>query len=157
MYNRKIYWNNTGLDMEYGIVDSMVAGEALQPLLGQLSWLAEQSCSHRQRVLTDAIIEAASGRRRNPGATLRKSVVRRWAWCAGLYAQPIRDAQGKEYDEILTQLRCDDGIMMPNQFIPLIARFNLSVRFDIPRVMEARSCNDLSARHRRSRGAFSVI
>ncbi len=35
--NRKIYWNNTGLDMEYGASweHSMVA-ETLQPLLGQL-------------------------------------------------------------------------------------------------------------------------
>ncbi|HFD0138261.1 TPA: diguanylate cyclase, partial [Salmonella enterica subsp. enterica serovar Cuckmere] len=43
--NRKIYWNNTGLDMEYGASWGTFDGrqETLQPLLGQLSWLAEQS------------------------------------------------------------------------------------------------------------------
>ncbi len=60
--NRKIYWNNTGLDMEYGASweHSMVA-ETLQPLLGQLSWLAEQSCSHRRVLALTQSIEAASG------------------------------------------------------------------------------------------------
>ncbi|MEA7188022.1 hypothetical protein ONJ45_28195, partial [Salmonella enterica subsp. enterica serovar Virginia] len=34
--------------------------ETLQPLLGQLSWLAEQSCSHRRVLALTQSIEAAS-------------------------------------------------------------------------------------------------
>lgn len=43
-----------------------------------------------------------------------------------LYAQPILNAQGKGYAEVLARLKSDDGIMTPDQFIPLIAQFNLS-------------------------------
>lgn len=48
-----------------------------------------------------------------------------------LHAQPIRDARGEGYDEILTRLKSDDGIITPDKFIPLIAQFNLSARFDL--------------------------
>ncbi|HBW2561082.1 TPA: EAL domain-containing protein, partial [Salmonella enterica subsp. enterica] len=136
--NRKIYWNNTGLDMEYGASWGTFDGrqETLQPLLGQLSWLAEQSCSHRRVLALTQSIEAASGQTTERVLRLQKIRQALERGALVLYAQPIRDAQGKGYDEILTRLRCDDGIMMPNQFIPLIAQFNLSVRFDM-QVMEA--------------------
>ncbi len=110
--------------------------ETLQPLLGQLSWLAEQSCSHRRVLALTQSIEAASGQTTERVLRLQKIRQALERGALVLYAQPIRDAQGKGYDEILTRLRCDDGIMMPNQFIPLIAQFNLSVRFDM-QVMEA--------------------
>ncbi len=128
--NRKIYWNNTGLDMEYGASWGTFDGrqETLQPLLGQLSWLAEQSCSHRRVLALTQSIEAASGQTTERVLRLQKIRQALERGALVLYAQPIRDAQGKGYDEILTRLRCDDGIMMPNQFIPLIAQFNLSVR-----------------------------
>ncbi|TGD44480.1 hypothetical protein C9F07_28815, partial [Salmonella enterica subsp. enterica serovar Poona] len=136
--NRKIYWNNTGLDMEYGASWGTFDGrqETLQPLLGQLSWLAEQSCSHRRVLALTQSIEAASGQTTERVLRLQKIRQALERGALVLYAQPIRDAQGKGYDEILTRLRCDDGIMMPNQFIPLIAQFNLSVRFYM-QVMEA--------------------
>ncbi|SUG65134.1 protein YfeA [Salmonella enterica subsp. enterica] len=136
--NRKIYWNNTGLDMEYGASWGTFDGrqETLQPLLGQLSWLAEQSCSHRRVLALTQSIEAASGQTTERVLRLQKIRQALERGALVLYAQPIRDAQGKGYDEILTRLRCDDGIMMPNQFIPLIAQFNLSIRFDM-QVMEA--------------------
>ncbi|HAR9233915.1 TPA: sensor domain-containing phosphodiesterase, partial [Salmonella enterica] len=136
--NRKIYWNNTGLDMEYGASWGTFDGrqETLQPLLGQLSWLAEQSCSHRRVLALTQSIEAASGQTTERVLRLQKIRQALERGALVLYAQPIRDSQGKGYDEILTRLRCDDGIMMPNQFIPLIAQFNLSVRFDM-QVMEA--------------------
>ncbi|EAA8368678.1 sensor domain-containing phosphodiesterase [Salmonella enterica] len=136
--NRKIYWNNTGLEMEYGASWGTFDGrqETLQPLLGQLSWLAEQSCSHRRVLSLTHSIEAASGQTTERVLRLQKIRQALERGALVLYAQPIRDAQGKGYDEILTRLRCDEGIMMPNQFIPLIAQFNLSVRFDM-QVVEA--------------------
>ncbi|VDZ77641.1 protein YfeA [Salmonella bongori] len=136
--NRKIYWNNTGLEMEYGAAWGTFDGrqETLQPLLGQLSWLAEQSCSHHRVLSLTHSVEAASGQTTERVLRLQKIRQALERGALVLYAQPIRDAQGKGYDEILTRLRCDDGMMMPNQFIPLIAQFNLSVRFDM-QVMEA--------------------
>lgn len=47
-----------------------------------------------------------------------------------LYAQPIRNKDGQGYDEILARLKYD-GIMTPDKFLPLIAQFNLSARFDL--------------------------
>lgn len=78
--NRKIYWNNTGLDMEYGASWGTFDGrqETLQPLLGQLSWLAEQSCSHRRVLALTQSIEAASGQTTERVLRLQKSV-RRWS------------------------------------------------------------------------------
>ncbi|EBR5317360.1 sensor domain-containing phosphodiesterase [Salmonella enterica] len=113
--NRKIYWNNTGLDMEYGASWGTFDGrqETLQPLLGQLSWLAEQSCSHRRVLALTQSIEAASGQTTERVLRLQKIRQALERGALVLYAQPIRDAQGKGYDEILTRLRCDDGIMMP--------------------------------------------
>lgn len=48
-----------------------------------------------------------------------------------LYAQPIRNKEGEGYDEILARLKYDGGIMTPDKFLPLIAQFNLSARFDL--------------------------
>lgn len=136
--SRKIFWNNTGLDIGYGASWGQWDGkpETLQPLLGQLSWLAEQSCAnHRVLALTHSQ-EVATGQTTERVLLLNKI---RNALDNGdllLYAQPIRDAQGKGYDEILARLKSDEGIMTPDQFIPLIAQFNLSARFDL-QVVEA--------------------
>ncbi|CBG89557.1 bifunctional diguanylate cyclase/phosphodiesterase [Citrobacter rodentium] len=136
--SRKIYWNNTGLDMGYGASWGGWDGkqETLQPLLGQLSWLAEQSCTHHRVMALTNSLEAATGQTTERVLLLNKI---RKALDGGdllLYAQPIRDSQGKGYDEILARLKCDDGIMTPDRFIPLIAQFNLSARFDL-QVVEA--------------------
>lgn len=48
-----------------------------------------------------------------------------------LYAQPIQNAVGEGYHEILTRLESDGEIITPDRFIPLIAQFNLSHRFDL--------------------------
>ena len=48
-----------------------------------------------------------------------------------LYAQPIQNAAGEGYHEILTRLESDGEIITPDRFIPLIAQFNLSHRFDL--------------------------
>lgn len=136
--SRKIYWNNTGLDMGYGASWGNWDGkqETLQPLLGQLSWLAEQSCTMNRVLALTHSQEVASGQTTERVLLLNKI---RKALDGGdllLYAQPIRDARGKGYDEILARLKSDDGIMTPDQFIPLIAQFNLSARFDL-QVVEA--------------------
>ena len=54
--SRKIVWNNTGLDIEFGASWGMVEnGEKLHHTLGQLSWLAEQSCgAHNVLALTNS-------------------------------------------------------------------------------------------------------
>ncbi|MFX4310607.1 EAL domain-containing protein, partial [Enterobacter sp. 63] len=44
---------------------------------------------------------------------------------------PIQNAAGKGYHEILTRLESDGEIITPDRFIPLIAQFNLSHRFDL--------------------------
>jgi EAL domain-containing protein (putative c-di-GMP-specific phosphodiesterase class I) len=48
-----------------------------------------------------------------------------------LYAQPIQNAKGERYYEILTRLESEGEIITPDRFIPLIAQFNLSHRFDL--------------------------
>ncbi|MEX7695184.1 EAL domain-containing protein, partial [Enterobacter hormaechei] len=48
-----------------------------------------------------------------------------------LYAQPIHNARGEGYFEILSRLESDGEIITPDRFIPLIAQFNLSHRFDL--------------------------
>ncbi len=35
------------------------------------------------------------------------------------------------YQEILSRLVCDGELITPDQFIPVIAQFNLSARFDM--------------------------
>ncbi len=131
--SRKIIWNNTGLDMGYGASWGGWDGKAetLQPLLGQLSWLAEQSCAHHRVMALTNSLEVATGQTTERVLLLNKI---RKALDDGdllLYAQPIRDCEGKGYDEILARLKSDDGVMTPDQFIPLIAQFNLSARFDL--------------------------
>jgi hypothetical protein len=55
--SRKIFWNNTGLDIEFGASWGEVdGGEHLHHTLGQLSWLAEQSCAaHNVLALTNSL------------------------------------------------------------------------------------------------------
>ncbi|POT59944.1 hypothetical protein C3432_04360 [Citrobacter amalonaticus] len=136
--SRKIYWNNSGLDMGYGASWGTWNGkqETLQPLLGQLSWLAEQSCSNNRVLALTNSLEVATGQTTERVLLLQKIRKSLDNGDLLLYAQPIRDAHGKGYDEILARLKSDNGIMMPDQFIPLIAQFNLSARFDL-QVVEA--------------------
>ena len=61
--SRQIHWNNTGLDMGYGAAWGRFDGnqETLQALLGQLSWLAEQSRAHHMLLPLDSREEMVSG------------------------------------------------------------------------------------------------
>ncbi|NAI04458.1 EAL domain-containing protein, partial [Escherichia coli] len=131
--SRQIHWNNTGLDMGYGAAWGRFDGnqETLQPLLGQLSWLAEQSCAHHHVLALDSREEMVSGQTTKQVLLLNTI---RTALDQGdllLYAQPIRNKEGEGYDEILARLKYDGGIMTPDKFLPLIAQFNLSARFDL--------------------------
>lgn len=132
--SRKIYWNNTGLDIEFGASWGELDGknaENLHPTLGQLSWLSEQSCvTHRVLGLTNSV-ERVSGQ--TTERVLMLSRVKRALEEGGvrLYAQPIQNAAGEGYHEILSRLESDGEIITPDRFIPLIAQFNLSHRFDL--------------------------
>ncbi|WP_435927338.1 EAL domain-containing protein [Dryocola sp. BD613] len=48
-----------------------------------------------------------------------------------LFAQPIVDKHGKGYSEILSRLFFQGEMITPDKFIPIIAEFNLNVRFDM--------------------------
>ncbi len=129
----RVHCNNTGLDMGYGAAWGRFDGnqETLQPLLGQLSWLAEQSCAHHHVLALDSREEMVSGQTTKQVLLLNTI---RTALDQGdllLYAQPIRNKEGEGYDEILARLKYDGGIMTPDKFLPLIAQFNLSARFDL--------------------------
>jgi EAL domain-containing protein (putative c-di-GMP-specific phosphodiesterase class I) len=132
--SRKIYWNNTGLDIEFGAAWGELEGqdgENLHHTLGQLSWLSEQSCvTHRVLALTNSV-ERVSGQ--TTERVLMLSRVKRALEEGGvrLYAQPIQNDAGEGYHEILTRLESDGEIITPDRFIPLIAQFNLSHRFDL--------------------------
>lgn len=100
-------------------------------MLGQLSWLAEQSCAHHHVLALDSREEMVSGQTTKQVLLLNTI---RTALDQGdllLYAQPIRNKEGEGYDEILARLKYDGGIMTPDKFLPLIAQFNLSARFDL--------------------------
>lgn len=130
--SRKIIWNKTALDIEFGAAWGEVEdGEHLHPMLGQLSWLAEQSCAtHRVLGLTNSL-ETVSGQ--TTDRVLMLGRIKRALEEDGLrlYAQPIQNAQGKGYYEILTRIESEGEIITPDRFIPLVAQFNLSHRFDM--------------------------
>ncbi|MGX5026859.1 EAL domain-containing protein [Enterobacter asburiae] len=130
--SRKIFWNNTGLDIEFGASWGMVEnGEKLHHTLGQLSWLAEQSCgAHNVLALTNSL-EVASGQTTERVLMLARIKHALEADQFHLYTQPIQKADGSGYYEILARMESEGEIITPDRFIPLIAQFNLSHRFDM--------------------------
>lgn len=132
--SRRIPWNNVHLDIDYGATWSAVnyQEDELYRLISQLSYLAEQVTSD-ERVLplnqnSKVIISGETTER----ITLLKQVKQVLEEDRiELYAQPIVDAQGQGYYEILSRMRCDDVFITPDKFIPVVAHFNLSVRFDL--------------------------
>ena len=130
--SRKIFWNNTGLDIEFGASWGMVEnGEKLHHTLGQLSWLAEQSCAGQNVLALTNSLEAASGQTTERVLMLARIKHALEAGQFHLYAQPIQKADGSGYYEILTRMESEGEIITPDRFIPLIAQFNLSHRFDL--------------------------
>ncbi|MEG1209989.1 MAG: EAL domain-containing protein [Leclercia sp.] len=137
--SRKIAWNNTGLDIEFGAAWGGVefnCGETLYHTLGQLSWLAEQACSAHQVLSLTNSLETVSGQ--TTDRVLMLGRVKRALDEGGLrlYAQPIQGADGAGYHEILSRLESEGEIITPDRFLPLVAQFNLSRRFDMS-VVEA--------------------
>lgn len=131
--NVKFGWHNTVLELEFGAAWDVIDGNSsdLHHTLGQLSWLAEQACETRRVLALNTRTGTVSGQTTDRVLLLGR--VKRALAEDGmmLCAQPIRNASGKGYDEILTRLVCDGEIIMPDQFIPLVAQFNLSQRFDM--------------------------
>lgn len=139
MNSRKIYWNNIGLDIEFGGAWGGVeskGGESLYHTLGQLSWLAEKACSANQVLSLNNSLETVSGQ--TTDRVLMLSRIKRALDEGGLrlYAQPIQRADGVGYHEILSRLESEGELLTPDKFLPLVAQFNLSRRFDIS-VVEA--------------------
>jgi EAL domain-containing protein (putative c-di-GMP-specific phosphodiesterase class I)/GGDEF domain-containing protein len=137
--SRKIYWNNIGMDIEFGGAWGGVesnGGESLYHTLGQLSWLAEKACSANQVLSLNNSFETVSGQ--TTERVLMLSRIKRALDEGGLrlYAQPIQRADGVGYHEILSRLESEGELLTPDRFLPLVAQFNLSRRFDIS-VVEA--------------------
>lgn len=106
-------------------------GEKLHHTLGQLSWLAEQSCAaHNVLALTNSL-EAASGQTTERVLMLARIKHALEVGQFHLYTQPIQKADGSGYYEILARMESEGEIITPDRFIPLIAQFNLSHRFDM--------------------------
>lgn len=131
--SRRIVWNKAVLDIEFGASWGELhgCGEALHQTLGQLSWLAEEaSAEHQVLALTNSLQEVTD---QTTDRVLLLDKVKRALDGDGinLYGQPILNAQGQGYQEILTRLSSDGQIMTPDQFIPVIAQFNLGTRFDM--------------------------
>lgn len=134
MLNHKKYsWHNQMLELEFGAAWGQYRGveEELHPMLGQLSWLSEQAGTGRQVLALDAAQEHVSDQTSEQVRML--TLVKRALNERGLvlYAQPIQNAAGEGYYEILTRMQCGSTMITPDQFIPLIVQFNLSQRFDM--------------------------
>lgn len=131
--SRKIYWHDTALEIEFGASWGVIegTGEALHHTLGQLSWLAEQACIAQRVLALTQSSETVSDQTTEQVLMLNKVKRALEEGSLALYAQPILKADGSGYHEILTRLVCDDEIITPDRFIPVIARFNLSPRFDM--------------------------
>lgn len=132
-----IRWNNTPLNLEYGIswVRVRAPDDNLYHTLGQLSWLAEQAGEENQILqLDNGQVEAFDETSERVVLLNRiKAALDREGFV--LYAQPIRKPSGEGYYEILTRLIDVNGMVMPDKFIPVLTQFNLSKRFDM-QVME---------------------
>ena len=131
--SQRICWNKNPLEIEFGASWGELQGnrEALQQTLGQLSWLSEQTDSeNRVLALTNSLAEVNT---QTTERVLQLERVKRALEEGGitLYAQPIVDANGEGYHEILSRLVSDGHIITPDQFIPVIAQFDLGSRFDM--------------------------
>lgn len=131
--HKKFSWNNQALDLEFGASWGGYGGKEseLHPMLGQLSWLSEQAGAGRRVLALDAAQEQISDQTSEQVRLLAKIKQALSERGVVLYAQPIRNACGEGYYEILSRMRCGNTIITPDRFIPLIAQFNLSQRFDM--------------------------
>lgn len=129
----KFNWHNQDLDLEFGAAWGSYSGieTELHPMLGQLSWLSEQAGAVQRVLALDIAQEEVSDQTTEQVRMLTKIKQALNERSLLLYAQPIQNAEGEGYYEILTRMRCGETIITPDRFIPLIAQFNLSQRFDM--------------------------
>ncbi len=100
--------------------------------LGQLSYLAEQACSVRRVLSLNTRLEAVSDQTTERVLLLQKvKHALNDDASLQLFAQPIVDKNGEGYSEILSRLFFHGEMITPDKFIPVIAEFNLNVRFDM--------------------------
>ncbi len=129
-----IRWNNTVLNLEYGISWGPVRAQDdnLYHTLGQLSWLAEQAGEAGQILKLDDNGQVEAFDETSEQVVLLNRI-KNALECGDfvLYAQPIRKPTGEGYYEILSRLVDGNGMVMPDKFIPLLTQFNLSKRFDM--------------------------
>lgn len=131
--NKEIHWNNEVLNLEYGISWSpvRVRDRNLHHMLGQLSWLGEQAGEGNQILkLDNGHVEAFDQSSERVVLLNRVKNALDWGGFV-LYAQPIQKPSGEGYYEILTRLVDACGMVTPDKFIPVLAQFNLSKRFDM--------------------------
>ncbi|MGB7802325.1 EAL domain-containing protein [Buttiauxella sp.] len=132
--SKQIKWHNTMLEIEYSASYSVIDNDLveLHRTLGQLSYLSEQACATRRVLSLDTRIEDVSDQTTERVLLLQKikrALNEEQSFV--LYAQPIVDAQGKGYHEILSRIVLDGELITPDIFIPVITEFNLSTRFDM--------------------------
>lgn len=131
--NKEIHWNNAILNLEYcaSWVPINARDKNLHHMLGQLSWLAEQAGEGNQILkLDNGHVEAFDQNSERVVLLNRVKNALDWGGFV-LYAQPIRKPSGEGYYEILSRLIDSSGMVTPDKFIPILAQFNLSKRFDM--------------------------
>ncbi|BDH44997.1 hypothetical protein TUM12370_10410 [Salmonella enterica subsp. enterica serovar Choleraesuis] len=132
--SHKVQWNQTALELEYGASWAAVyqpEKSELERLLGQLSYLAEEACASRQILGLDNQCDQITGQLSERVLLLHVIKEALEQESIELYVQPIEDNRGGGYYEILSRIKHGDGLLTPDKFIPLIAEFNLSQRFDM--------------------------
>ncbi len=132
--SKRIPWNNVQLDIDYGASWSSIdeQDDELYRLISQLSYLAEQVTADNPVLpLNQNSKVTISGETTERVALLKKVKQVLEEERIELYAQPIVNAAGVGYHEILARMHCDDIVLTPDKFIPVVAHFNLSVRFDM--------------------------
>ena len=132
--SKRIPWNSVQLDISYGATWSTINDheEELYRLISQLSYLAEQvNADERVLPLNHTSKVSISGETTERITLLRQVKQVLDEERIELYAQPIVDASGRGYHEVLARMRCDGMFLTPDKFMPVVAHFNLSVRFDL--------------------------
>ncbi|NIY49099.1 EAL domain-containing protein [Cedecea colo] len=132
--SKKIVWHNSKLEIEPGASYSVMDGNSheLYRTLGQLSYLAEQACSVHRVLSLNARLEAVADQTTERVLLLQKvKHALNDDASLQLFAQPIVDKNGEGYREILSRLFFHGEMITPDKFIPIIAEFNLNVRFDM--------------------------
>ncbi|WP_236908674.1 EAL domain-containing protein, partial [Cronobacter sakazakii] len=133
--SKRIQWNGAQLELDYSAAWAPVpraqTPEELYRTIGQLSYLAEVAGPGDPVVALESRSQGLSGQTSEPVLMLQKVKQALSEGGVTLFAQPIQNAQGEGYAEILARLECDGELIMPAKFIPLITRFNLSARFDM--------------------------